>query len=384
MCLEGGLIVHGGKVTGLLVALLAWSTAVAQQVIQQPDSHLAEAQNAQRSQDYATAEREYRAAIAVMPGYAELHMNLGLALQMQGRIPEAMTALRRAVELKPTLAGANLMLGIDLCNMGRGTQATPFLKAAVALDPGRMEGYAWLATAQESSGNYQAELIAIRSGLNRDPQNIDLEYLEGHAFEELGRQQVLAMNVSSADPVLSETLLAESYATSAEWPSAVLHLRKAIAASPQLAGLHVRLGEVLLRAGKLEQARGELEEELRIDPASVRAIVRRGELELLAGDCNSALHDWAHALDQDSRYAHHLLGLDDDSTANSAETLPPATLEQLHEAALQLLPLDGRAADLARAYIAREAGKEAVAGQQDPHATAPRPRQQEPLARKAA
>lgn len=40
-------------------------------------AHFAAARQAQIRQDYATAEREYRAVLAISPDFAEVHMNLG-------------------------------------------------------------------------------------------------------------------------------------------------------------------------------------------------------------------------------------------------------------------------------------------------------------------
>src|SRR2546429_3108308 len=55
------------------------------------EEHFGSAQAAEKSQDYSTAEREYKAVLALKPDFAEVHMNLGLVYQLQDRIPEAMT-----------------------------------------------------------------------------------------------------------------------------------------------------------------------------------------------------------------------------------------------------------------------------------------------------
>ncbi len=77
------------------------------------ESHFAAAQEAQKNKDYANAGREYRAALAIRPDFAEVRMNLGLVYQLQDRILDAMTEFRGALRLKPELAGANFFLGVD-------------------------------------------------------------------------------------------------------------------------------------------------------------------------------------------------------------------------------------------------------------------------------
>src|SRR5437879_4787132 len=81
-------------------------------------SHFEAAQEAQKQSDYASAEREYLAVLALAPRFAEAHMNLGLVHQLQNHIPEAMADFRRALAINPALAGANFFLGVDHCKRG--------------------------------------------------------------------------------------------------------------------------------------------------------------------------------------------------------------------------------------------------------------------------
>src|SRR5271165_6602699 len=120
------------------------------------ESHFAAAQQAQRSKDYATAEREYQAVLALAPNFAEVHMNLGLLYQLQDRPSEAMVELRRALKIKPGLVGANFFLGVDYCKLGEGAKAISHLKAALQAEPKRPDIWLWLATAQDISGQLQA------------------------------------------------------------------------------------------------------------------------------------------------------------------------------------------------------------------------------------
>src|SRR6266550_581030 len=247
------------------------------------EAHLAAAQQAQKKRDYVTAEREYRAVLGISPDFAEVHLNLGLVYQLQDQISDAMTEFRRALHLKPTLAGANFFLGVDYCKNGEGIKALPYLKAAAKLDPGRPDIWSWLATAQEISGEFHSEVATLQKALHRQHQNDDLIYMLGQAYERLAKEEVARLQKTAPHSRRSEQLLAESYAASSEWPSAVIHFQNSLASSPDTPGLHVELGEVLLRAGKLTRASHEFEEELHLAPHSLRAIVRRGETKLIQG-----------------------------------------------------------------------------------------------------
>lgn len=335
------------------------SHAAADPVIQ---SHFAAAQQAQRSNDYATAEREYRTVLSLAPDFAEVHMNLGLIYQLQDRIPEAMTEFRRALKIKPALAGANFFLGVDYCKMGEGAKAIPYLNAAVHEKPNRPDIWSWLATAQEMSGEIQAEVVTIKRALDLQPLDVDLLYLLGHAYARLGNEEVVRLQKMAPGSFRSEQLLAESYAASGEWRSAVIHFQNALAASPGAPGLHVELGEVLLRAGKLKPAAREFDDELRLDPHNMRAIVRRGEAKLIRGDLDGSLHDWAQAIAIDEVQAERVLGIRETGFGDSAfEQLPDALREKIAPLALDLHTRNTPASHFALAFLAAQEGKSSQA-----------------------
>jgi tetratricopeptide (TPR) repeat protein len=321
------------------------------------ESHFAAAQQAQRDKDYATAEREYQAVLALAPDFAEVHMNLGLVYQLQDRFPEAMTEFRRALKFKPGLAGANFFLGVDYCKLGEGMKAISYLKAALQTEPNRPDTWLWLATAQEISGQLQPEVVTVRQALELQPNDVDLLYLLGHAYERLGKLEVAHLEKVDPGSSRSEQLLAESYASSNEWPSAVIHFQNALAASPNRAGLHAELGEVLLRAGKVNQAIREFDEELRRDPGNLRAMVRRGEARLIQENVEAALQDWEKALAIDMEQTERLLGLREAGFGESAlEQLPEATLKKIQKLARDLQDRNSPAAHLALAFLAEQYG----------------------------
>src|SRR5437660_6311546 len=286
------------------------------------EAHFSAAQQAQRDKDYPTAEREYQAVLALAPKFAEVHMNLGLVYQLEDRSEDAMTEFRRALKIKPTLAGANFFLGVNHCRNGDGAKAIPYLKIASRQEPNRPDIWAWLATAQEVSGDNQAEVATLKHALRLQPRDVDLLYLLGHAYERLAKQEVVKLEKASPKSSWSEQLLAESYSSSTEWSLAVIRFQNALAASPNRAGLHVRLGEVFLRAGRVDQAAQEFEQELRINPNHLRAMVRRGEVKLIQGDTDAALEDWTGALTMDKPRTERVLGIHETGLGDAVREQP--------------------------------------------------------------
>jgi tetratricopeptide (TPR) repeat protein len=320
-------------------------------------THFAAAQEAQQQNDYTTAEREYRAVLNIAPQFAEAHMNLGLVYQIQDQLANAMPEFRRALQLKPKLAGANFFLGVDYCKLGEGGKAIPYLETAVRLDRKKVEIWSWLATAQEMSGQYQAEIATLKHAVGFEPSNVDLLYMLGHAYERFGEQEASRLHKSAPGSARSEQLLAESYATSSHWSSAVAHYQNALVLSPNLPGLHVAIGEVFLRAGKLTQAMSEFEAELHTNPKDLRAIVRRGEAKLIGGDTDGALKDWGDAIAVDSEQAERVLGIRETGFGDTAlEQLPDSLRSKLDPVVGALDSRNSAAALFARRFLAAQNG----------------------------
>ena len=360
-----------------LFAVLILITACWSQSAEQPpttssalgltvQTHFAAAQQAKQRGDYATAEREYQAVLVEAPEFAEVHMNLGLIYQLQDRTPEAMAEFRRALKIKPTLAGANFFLGVDYCKAGEGTKAIPYLKAAARQEPKTPDIWSWLATAQEISADTRAEVTTLKHGLSFQPRDVDMLYLLGHAYERLGKAEVVGLEKAAPSSSWSEALLAESYSSSSEWSFAVIRFQNALASSPDQLGLHVGLGEVFLRVGRLDQAAQEFERELQLDPHSLRAIVRRGEVRLIRGDFDGALEDWARATAIDEPRAELVLGVRETGFGDAAfEQLPDTSRERVLALAPQLRTRQDAAAHLALAFLAVQSG-DSMAGDAEP------------------
>jgi tetratricopeptide (TPR) repeat protein len=348
----------------VIAALLAPALRTTGQVVSSPGgadaaihSHFAAAQTAQRDKDYPASEREYQAVLALAPDFAEVRMNLGLVYQLQNRLPEAMAQFRRALKIKPALTGANFFLGVDHCKLGEGARAIPYLQAAMQAEPRRSDIWLWLATAQEIAGDLPAEVLTLRRALDSQPANTDLLYLLGHSYERLGNSVVAHMDTTAHHSARNEQLLAESYAASNEWPSAVIHFQNALAVNPHQLGVHVALGEVLLRAGRVAEARPEFDAELQLDPRSLRSLVRRGEAALIQGNIDAALQDWAQSIAIDEPRAQRILGVRETRIGDSAiEQLPDATREAIQRLAGDLQSRNSPAARFALGFLATQSG----------------------------
>jgi tetratricopeptide (TPR) repeat protein len=364
-----------GVVTAVIAAVILTSAAcrilAAQPKTQEKtdsadwQEHFSAAQSAQKNQDYSTAEQEYRAVVRLKPDFAEAYMNLGLILQLQGRTQEAMREFRNALKRNDRLAGANFFLGVDYCQHSEGKQAVPYLRAAAAAQPTRVDILSWLATGEEMAGDVPSEIATLKKALALQSENVDLLYLLGHAYERMGKDEVARLEKATPGSARAEQLLGESYAASNEWPSAVLRFQNALAATASTPEVHLELGEVLLRQGKLNRATEEFEEELKLHPRSLSAMVREGEVKLLQGDVDKALENWMRALAKDEARTEMILGIRETGFGDAAFAQLPETLRRkLDELAEELRGRDNAPANIALAFIAAQNGETLLAAEQ--------------------
>ena len=88
-----------------------------------------------RGGDPRGAEQVFRDVLKRNPGYAAAASNLGMVLAAQGRLDEALHALRRAVETHPAHAGARVNLALLLQQGGQTPEAVEHLREAQRLAP---------------------------------------------------------------------------------------------------------------------------------------------------------------------------------------------------------------------------------------------------------
>ena len=128
----------------------------------------------------------------------------------------------------------------------------------------------------------------------------------------------------------------------------------------------MELGEVLLHAGKVSQAGQEFGEELQLNPRSLRALVRRGEIELIQRNIDAALKDWTQAIAIDEMQVERILGLRESGFGDSSiEQLPSVALAKIEPLSAELQNKNIPAARVALAFLAAQSGNPAQAADDD-------------------
>jgi Flp pilus assembly protein TadD/tRNA A-37 threonylcarbamoyl transferase component Bud32 len=118
----------------------------------------------------------YRAALALRPQAAGVHVDLGVVLAEQGQFPEAEAAFRKAIALQSDFASAHVNLGLVLWKQGRLGQASAAFREALKFrpeDPGLINT---LGRTLVSQGRLQEAETAFREAVRLVPKFAEARY----------------------------------------------------------------------------------------------------------------------------------------------------------------------------------------------------------------
>ena len=213
--------------------------------------------------DFEAAERAYRTALELDPGFEIALVHLGNTLYRQGRYTSAMTTFEQYLKAAPT---ANERVRaydyIGFLNLRRGdfTHALPFVAKAAAEDPvHRSITGVLLALARNDLAGADALLARGRTTLERGMQRNQREVLyllgrdamaHGDSEEALNYfHQVLRARVPFWDIEWHEDCVADAYLGLGRMEDAIAEYHRVLQLYPNLALVWYHLGEAYDRAG---------------------------------------------------------------------------------------------------------------------------------------
>jgi Flp pilus assembly protein TadD len=124
----------------------------------------------------------YRKALAIEHNDAEVVNNLGTALQTQGRLDAAIESFRRALSIKPNYAEAHGNLGVALQAQGDLDAAIASLRRAIAIKPDDAGAYSNLGVALLAQGTLDSAAESLRRALTIKPDEADTHYNLSHVL----------------------------------------------------------------------------------------------------------------------------------------------------------------------------------------------------------
>jgi tetratricopeptide (TPR) repeat protein len=179
----------------------------------------------QHLKDFDAAIKAYNKALAIKPDYAEAHINLGSALEEQGKLEEAIEAYNKALAIKPDYAEAYNNMGVTLKEQGKLEEAIEAYNKALAIKPDYADAYNNIGVTLKERGKLEEAIEAYNKALAIKPDYAEAYYNMGNALQEQGK--------------LEEAI--EAY-------------KKTLAIKPDYAEAYYNMGNALQEQDKLDEA----------------------------------------------------------------------------------------------------------------------------------
>ena len=142
---------------------------------------------------YAAAVDGFRRALALDPGYAKAHDNLGLALDALGRYDEAIKSYSEALRLNRARAARSpwpaLNLGLLLTRLDRLDEAEPLLRESAREDPLFARAPAQLGIVLEKRGRTAEAIASLLEAARLDPRYAEPHYVLARLYRRAGESE---------------------------------------------------------------------------------------------------------------------------------------------------------------------------------------------------
>ena len=227
-----------------------------------------------RNDKAADAVPVLRKAIAVDPGDAAPHLQLGLAYRETGEPEAALEELTTAVRLSPDYAEAHGALGLMLQGLGRPADALAHFRDAVRLAPQSVEAHSNLGLALFESGQPNEAIIEHRRAIALAPDTPSPHNNLALALQQTGDTQQAIAEYRKAllikpDDAEAQSNLALALASVGNYDEAFRHFNEAIRLQPGSYGVRINFGNALCEAGRIAEGIGQYQEAGRLSPDSI-------------------------------------------------------------------------------------------------------------------
>lgn len=222
-----------------------------------------------------------RAAARIRPGDAQTRVNLGYALQLQGRYDEALAEYREAIRADPAFAEAHNNLCSVLHQMNRADAAIAACREALRLSPDYAKAHFNIGLALARAGE-GGSLEHFREAVRLDRGAFDLRAL-AVLLNDLGVRLQYAGSLDEAIAYFAESVrldasyahahfnLANALQRAGRSDAAMPHYEAVLAQNPRDAAARINYGVALERTGRIEDAVRQYNLALQIAPDSAEA-----------------------------------------------------------------------------------------------------------------
>lgn len=222
---------------------------------------------------------------------------------------------------------------VNLAKTGHCKEALPGLKRASQHDADaalkRDAGFAGVRCAM-AIGETEAAIDFLRFLKREFPRDPDVLYLAVHTYSDLSTRASLELATTAPTSPEAHQLNAESLEVQGKWDEAEKQYRQILTQNPNRPGIHYRLGRILLSKpdfgpAMAEEAKGEFQQELAIDPSNAGAEYVLGALARQNQLWDEAIQHFSQAAKLDAGFGDAFLdlGMSLVTVKKYSEAIPP-------------------------------------------------------------
>jgi tetratricopeptide (TPR) repeat protein len=167
--------------------------------------------------DWAAAEREFRLAIRLNPGYATAHQWYGNFLVVLGRFQDSLDEFSKAVALDPLSPLKLGALGWSYYFARRYEEAADQCRRALELEPSYVVAHLWLGLAYEELARFDEAVAEFEEAARLTDRSVASLGFLGHGYAVAGRR-------NDARSVLEELIQLRARRYVSAYDLAVIHL----------------------------------------------------------------------------------------------------------------------------------------------------------------
>ncbi len=273
--------------------------------------------SAHRIGDYQSVGAAWRSVIRVYPESFWAWNNLGAMHRKRGDADLAMYCFYRTLAIRATHTEARSNIAMEYLRRGELDAAERHIAILLEDAPERVNGYLTRGLLEVARGRYHEAVEAFETAVAREPGNVDIYNNLAMAYRRIGDEQ------AALDTLLAAAQIDPDHAKVQENLGRVLaqrdparaetHFRRALALEPDAASAHDQFGALLVRQGRLEEARLHFARAVALAPGDQRVrkrlavtLARLGETELAAQQFDTLLEQSPGDDDARNRYARLL------------------------------------------------------------------------------
>ena len=248
------------------------------------------------------AAKEFAAIVSLDPKNLDAQANLGVLLYFQNDYAGAEPHLRYAVEQQPDLTKIRTLLAMCERHLGKTDLARiEFETVLTQLKEPKLRTEAGLElielyTATGDLAKAAGVVSILREGTPTDPRILYAAY---RIYTDLAGEALLDMSVVAPDSGQMHQAMAHELGRIGDRTGAIADYRAALAADPQLPGVHFELAEAL-HSSPETSLKEEAEQEYRVavaeNPLDEKALSRLGDIVLEKGNLDEAEKYYKQAL----------------------------------------------------------------------------------------